>query len=81
MNLSDLKSEIEQLKAKRTELALKPISNFDIAKPLFRDGYASAQARKRGQIDDINRLIDKRLQLAGELALYGEDDNLGIGVN
>jgi hypothetical protein len=80
MTLDDYRVEIEQLRARLAKKILMDESEFENDKVLtfFDDGYKNGAERKAGQIQSLKNQIDSALKNAGELALYGPTNNLGI---
>ena len=88
MNLQDYKKDIAELDKRISEITLKPVSNWDIdkhseIKPFYQtmlgDDGMTAEERKDDAIKSLQHQRKTLLANAGELALYGETDNLGIG--
>ena len=79
MTLNDYKKEIEMLDSRLTETILKPILNWDIKDGMFGSDGLAPEERKEKAIKSLQDLRKTAFANAGELALYGQTDNLGIG--
>ena len=78
MTLNIYKKEIAELDSRILKMALKDVSNWDIQGFLVDESKTPAK-RKQDAIDDLKAQRTRLLANAGELALYGYTDNLGIG--
>jgi hypothetical protein len=75
MTLDDYREQIEELKARLSKKVLMDESEFKSV--LFNDDKSPAE-RKAEQIQSLKDQINSALRNAGELALYGPTNNLGI---
>ena len=80
-NLESYKKEIEDLNRQLTAVSLADESQWSTS--VFHlgagDWFLTPAERKEKDIERIQGMIQKSLACAGDLALFGETDNLAIG--
>ena len=79
-NLESYKKEIEDLNRQLTAVSLADESQWSTS--VFHLGgevFLAPAQRKEKDIERIQGMIQKSLACAGDLALFGETDNLAIG--